>query len=69
MRREIPHNTQEQVVQYLHDALAAVDAVHMPDDLRPVALSQAITLIAAKSITVEQVVPDGILANIEHNRR
>lgn len=69
MRRDIPHHTQEEVVQYLFDALAAVDAVHMPDDLRPVAFGHAIALIAAKTVAIEQVAPSGILANVERNRR
>lgn len=53
------HNTGEQIRDYLREALAVVDELDVPDDLRAVAFSKACDLAAAKAVAVEQVVPHG----------
>ena len=56
MRRvEIQHNTPEQVQHYLEGALALVAELEIADDLRPVAFTKAVDLLAAKNVQIEQV--------------
>lgn len=55
---EFPHNTPEQARGYLIEALAIVEELDVPDDLRSVAFVKAVDLVSAKSIQVEQVAAD-----------
>ena len=54
---EHPHNTPEQVRGYIADALALVEELDTPGDLRAVAFVQACQLLAAKQIVMEQIAP------------
>lgn len=56
-RTEWPHNTPEQVREYLLEALDVVDELGPPDDLRVACFTKAADLLIAKQITVEQVMP------------
>ena len=56
-RVEHRYNTPEQVVEYLTEALSAIDAAGVPPELREAAFVQAVGLVAGKSLTVEQVAP------------
>jgi hypothetical protein len=58
-RLETPHNTPEQVREYLREALDLVDELGPADDLREACFTKAVDMIAAKSITIEQVAPLG----------
>ena len=53
-RFEQPHNSPEQVREYLAGALALVDELDPPDDLRVAAFTKACDLISAKQIVYEQ---------------
>jgi hypothetical protein len=57
MRRDIPHNTPEQIDGYLSDALALVETQEVPEDLRVMFFAKAVELLAAKQIVVEQYAP------------
>lgn len=50
-------NTDEQVREYVGKALALIDELDVPDDLRPAAFKEAVGLYAAKTLIQEQV-PD-----------
>jgi len=65
-KQELHFNTPEQVEGYLRMALAAVEAVNPPEDLRVTAYEKAVDLIANKHVVVEQlgVVPD--LSGVRH---
>ncbi len=56
-RTEYPHNTPEQVREYLREALAIVDELDVPTDLRAVAFEQAVGLVSRKALQIEQVHP------------
>ena len=56
-RTELMHNTPEQVREYLREALAIVEELDPPTDLREVAFTKAADLVSGKQIAVEQVVP------------
>ena len=56
-RREYPHNTSEQIRGYLDDALAIVNELDPPADLRAAVFTEAVRLIAAKQIIMEQPAP------------
>jgi hypothetical protein len=51
-RIEVQHNTPEQVRDYLADARRMVDELQVPPELREVAFTKAIDLLAAKNIQV-----------------
>lgn len=53
-KTELPHNTPEQVTDYLRDALAVVELLEPPDDLREVCFSKAVDLFSSKQIMYEQ---------------
>jgi hypothetical protein len=53
-RQEIPNNTAEQVTDYVRDAVALVELLEVPDDLRVPAFTEAVRLFAAKNVIVEQ---------------
>lgn len=55
VRRELFHYTREQVRDHLRDALAIVEEIAPPDDLRAVAFEKAVNLLATKNIAVEAV--------------
>lgn len=55
IRRELPNYTVEQVETHLREALAIVNELDPDDDDRPILLSKAIDLLAAKQIVIEQV--------------
>lgn len=59
-KTEVPHNTPEQVREYLQAALELVDELAVPDDLRAAALAAAVTLLSVKQVFFEQV-PSGIV--------
>jgi hypothetical protein len=54
---EHPHNSDEQVRDYLQAALALVDELEPPDDLRVVCFVKAAELLASKQIFYEQAAP------------
>lgn len=56
-RVEHPHNTPEQIVDYLRSALELVAELNPPDDLRVAAFTKAADLFSSKHVTMEQVVP------------
>jgi len=53
-RTEEPHNTLEQVEGYVRDALALVERLEVPEDLREVAFGKCCDLIASKQLFYEQ---------------
>lgn len=53
-RIEQQHNTPEQVREYVREALAVVDELDVPDDLRAAAFAKACDLISGKQIVFEQ---------------
>lgn len=59
-KSELVHNTPEQVREYLAGALGLVATDDVPDDLRVAYFGKAVDLLAAKSITVEQIAPTGL---------
>ena len=54
---EYPHNTDEQVREYLTKALELVDDLDPAGDLRQAVFVKATEFYAAKQILMEQVVP------------
>ncbi len=56
-RIELPHNTPEQVREYITSALALVDDLDPPGDLRQAVFVKAVEFYSAKAITVEQIAP------------
>jgi hypothetical protein len=54
-RKEYPHNTPEQVRDYLLEALTIVAEIDPPGDLRGLAFSKAVDLVSAKQVTFEQM--------------
>lgn len=60
-RVEYPHNTERQVHDYLTKALTLVAELDPPDDLRGAVFVKAVDLYSAKQITVEQVMPAGVV--------
>ncbi len=56
-RVEIAHNTDEQVRDYVARALALVEDLDPPSDLRGIVTAKAIDLYAAKQIMMEQIQP------------
>jgi hypothetical protein len=50
MPREQHYNTPEQAREYLREALAIVDELEPPDDLRGLVFDKAAQLVAAKAI-------------------
>lgn len=52
--REHPHNSDEQVRDYLQAALALVDDLEPPDDLRGLCFAKAVDLLSSKQIFYEQ---------------
>jgi hypothetical protein len=63
-RTEHPHNTREQVVEYLSAALVVVDEVGVPDELLEVAFVKAVDLLSAKQLVIEQIRPGVDLATV-----
>jgi hypothetical protein len=60
---ERPNNTPEQVRDYLREALAIVEELAPPEDLREVAFGKAVDLTSSKQLTAEQIVAGGALLN------
>lgn len=56
-RQEFRHHTDEQIEACARAALALVEALDPPADLRPALLEQAMGMYAAKQIVFEQVPP------------
>lgn len=56
-KTEVPHYTPEQVRFHLVDALTAVNKANVPPELREAAYREAVRLLAAKQIVVEQFTP------------
>ncbi len=52
--REIYMNTPDQVRSYLREALAVVEELDPPEDLRQIVFAKAIDQIANKNVTLEQ---------------
>lgn len=57
MRREIPHHTDEQVREAVSKAVALVDELVVPADLRAAAFEQACQMFAAKQILMQEPAP------------
>lgn len=56
-RSEAFHYTDEQVRDHLRAALAIVDDLAVPDDLRAIAFQLVYGSLSAKQITVEAIAP------------
>jgi hypothetical protein len=54
-KQEYQHNTYDQVLEYLSDALQIVERLEPPDDLRAALFVQACGLFSAKQIVFEQM--------------
>ena len=52
---EYQNNTPEQVREYLQTAADIVEAVDIPPDLVPAAFVQAVQLVAARQVVLEQI--------------
>jgi hypothetical protein len=50
MRQEYPHNTPEQVREYLREGLKVIEELDPPEDLRESCFNAAVNLTAAKQI-------------------
>lgn len=57
---EIPHNSPEQIEDYLRSALELVERLEVPDDLRVAAFTKAVDLFASKQLLLEQAPPLGV---------
>jgi hypothetical protein len=53
-RQEIPNNTPDQVFAYVNAALALVDQIEPPDDLRAPVFEKACDLFAGKQVLMVQ---------------
>jgi hypothetical protein len=53
-QQEFPHNTPEQVYEYLRDAISAVEGLDPPEDLRPLVFAKAVDLFSAKQLIFEE---------------
>jgi hypothetical protein len=51
------HHGCDEVRGYVAEAAQLVDELGIPDDLRVAAFTQAVTLLASKQITYEQIEP------------
>lgn len=61
IRSETQYHTAEQVTEYVGGALAIVESLEVPDDLRAAVFGKAADLLAQKHIEVSAVVaPDGL---------
>lgn len=56
-RTETPHNTREQVKEYIETAAAIVAELELDGDLKVPAFEKAVDLCAGKQITMEQIAP------------
>lgn len=56
-RTETPHNTRDQVKQYIETAAAIVAELELDGDLKVPAFEKAVDLCAGKQITFEQIAP------------
>ncbi len=56
-KSEIPHNSDEQVREYVAKALALVDDLDPPSDLRVAAFAKAMELYASKQVMIEAIQP------------
>ena len=56
-RSEVFHYTDEQVREHLRAALAILDDLAVPDDLRSIAFERVFNAISTKQIVVEQIAP------------
>lgn len=56
-RQDVPHNSDEQVREYVEKAVALADELTGKDDRWPVVFTGALGLYAAKSISIEQIQP------------
>ncbi len=56
-KSEIPHNSDEQVREYVEKALALVDDLDPPSDLRVAAFVKAMELYASKQVMIEAIQP------------
>lgn len=57
---EIVHNTDEQVREYVAKALALLDELEVPDELRPTVFERACNLYASKQVTLEVIQPHAL---------
>jgi hypothetical protein len=60
---EAHFHTEEQVREYVQQALRVFHYVDVPDDLREETFRQALNLLAQKQVTFEAVAPTGVLLN------
>jgi hypothetical protein len=56
-RQEIPHHTPEQVREYLREALAVLEEIDPPADIRAPLFTQAAALLSGKNIIMGQPQP------------
>ena len=60
---EAHFHSEEQVREYVEQALRVFHYVDVPDELREATFVQALNLLAQKQVTFEQVAPSGVLLN------
>lgn len=53
MRREFPNNSPDQVLGYLKVALALIEELDPPEDLRVAAFEKAVEYIASKQVLLD----------------
>ena len=59
-KQDMPHNSPEQVREYLEDAVAIADELTGRDERWPIVFTKAVDLYSAKQVFFEQINP-GIL--------
>jgi hypothetical protein len=59
-RIEIQHHTPEQVREYMQAALVIVAELELDDELRPLAFTKAVDLLAAKNVQMLTPQPIGL---------
>lgn len=64
---ERQHNTPAQIREYLRDALAVVEELEPPDDLRVAVFTKAAELAAAKQVTGEAIVAGALGLAVPHS--
>lgn len=69
MPRELHHNTPEQVAYYVQTAVDMLDALDIPDDLRPQAFALGVNLIASKQIVYEDADVSPVLRGLAMPRQ
>jgi hypothetical protein len=64
-RLEHENNTPAQVEEYIDRALALVERLPVPDDLRPTAFAKAVDLFASKQVTLEPIAASPLVPRLD----